>query len=76
VRLTLERTPPELAADIMIRGVVLVGGGALLRGIDRLLTEETGMPVSVSRDPLSAVALGTGVVLEGSDALNRVLIRA
>ena len=76
VRLTLERTPPELAADIMTRGVVLVGGGALLRGIDRLLTEETGMPVSVSRDPLSAVALGTGVVLEGSDALNRVLMRA
>ncbi len=76
VRVTLERTPPELAADILTRGVVLVGGGALLRGIDRLLTEETGMPVSISRDPLSAVALGTGVVLEGSEALNRVLSSA
>jgi rod shape-determining protein MreB len=73
---TLEETPPELAADIMNRGVVLVGGGALLRGLDRLLAEETGMPVTISRDPLSAVALGTGVALEDGEAMQRVLTAA
>jgi rod shape-determining protein MreB len=64
VRVTLERCPPELAADLVDRGVVLAGGGALIRGIDKLLAEETGLPVHVADDPLSAVALGTGVVLQ------------
>lgn len=74
VKQTLERTPPELAADIVDRGIVMVGGGSLLRGIDRLLTEETGMPVTVVDDPLSAVALGTGRALEEIEILKRVLI--
>lgn len=74
VKQTLEQTPPELAADIMSRGIVLVGGGALLRGIDRLLGEETGMPVRISPDPLSAVALGTGVILEATETLQHALI--
>ena len=65
VRVTLERTPPELSADIVDRGVVLAGGGALLRGIDQLLSKETGLHVSVAEDPLTAVVLGTGKYLEG-----------
>lgn len=63
VRITLERCPPELSADLVDRGFVLAGGGALLRGLDRLLAEETGLPVHVAEDPLSAVAEGTGKVL-------------
>lgn len=74
VRMTLERTPPELAADIMDRGIVLAGGGALLRGIDRLLGEETGMPVHIAEDPVSSVALGTGIALEHYDVMQRVLL--
>ena len=65
VRVTLERTPPELSADIVDRGVVLAGGGAMLRGLDHLLSKETGLHVMVSEDPLTAVALGTGRYLEG-----------
>jgi len=64
VRVTLERCPPELAADLVDRGIMLAGGGALLRGIDKLLAEETGLPVHLSDEPLDAVALGTGIVLE------------
>ena len=64
VRVTLERCPPELAADLVDRGIMLAGGGAMLRGVDKLLAEETGLPVHLSDDPLSAVALGTGIVLE------------
>ncbi len=64
VKLTLEATPPELAADAMDHGIVLAGGGALLRGLDRLISEETMMPVVVARDPLSCVAIGTGMVVE------------
>jgi rod shape-determining protein MreB len=64
VRVTLERCPPELAADLVDRGIMLAGGGALIRGLDKLLAEETGLPVHVSEDPLCAVAMGTGVVLE------------
>jgi rod shape-determining protein MreB and related proteins len=64
VRVTLERCPPELAADLVDRGIMLAGGGSLLRGVDKLLAEETGLPVHLSDDPLSAVALGTGIVLE------------
>jgi rod shape-determining protein MreB len=63
VRVTLERCPPELSADLVDRGLVLAGGGALLRGLDRLLSEETGLPVHVAEDPLSAVAEGTGRAL-------------
>src|SRR3989442_1076931 len=74
VKQTLERTPPELAADIVDRGIVLAGGGSLLRGIDRLLSEETGMPVMLTDDPLSAVVLGTGRALEEIDTMKRVLI--
>jgi len=74
VRMTLERTPPELAADIMDRGIVLAGGGALLRGMDRLLREETGMPVHIAEDPVSSVALGTGIALEHYDVMQRVLL--
>lgn len=64
VRSTLESTPPELSADLIERGIILAGGGALLRGIDKLLTEETGLPVHVADDPLTAVALGTGMVMD------------
>jgi rod shape-determining protein MreB len=64
VRNALERCPPELSADLVDRGFVLAGGGALLRGVDRLLSEKTGLPVVIADDPLSAVAHGTGAVLE------------
>jgi rod shape-determining protein MreB len=74
VKQTLERTPPELAADIVDRGIIMVGGGSLLRGIDRLISEETGMPVTITDDPLSAVALGTGRALEEIETLKRMLI--
>ena len=72
VRTTLERCPPELAADLVDRGLVLAGGGALLRGLDRRLREETGLPVHVAEDPLSAVAEGTGKVLQELAFLKRV----
>jgi rod shape-determining protein MreB len=74
VKQTLERTPPELAADIVDRGIILAGGGALLRGMDRLLAEETGMPVSLTEDPLAAVVMGTGKALEEIEVLKKVLI--
>jgi rod shape-determining protein MreB len=64
VKLTLEATPPELAADAMNNGIVLAGGGALLRGIDKLIAKETAMPVLIANDPLSCVAIGTGKVVE------------
>ncbi|HEY8465081.1 MAG TPA: rod shape-determining protein [Bacillota bacterium] len=66
VKMTLERTPPELAADILDKGVVMSGGGSLLKGINRLLSEETGMPVQIAEDPLTCVARGTGIALERS----------
>jgi rod shape-determining protein MreB len=74
VRTALERTPPELAADIVDKGIVLAGGGALLKGLDVLLREETGLPIIVAEDPLSAVAIGTGRVLEEMDLLKQVEI--
>ncbi len=64
VKVTLETCPPELAADIMERGIVLAGGGALLEGLDQLLARETAMPVHIASDPLSCVVIGTGRVLE------------
>jgi len=64
VKTVLEQTPPELAADIVTRGIVLTGGGALLRGLDKLLQLETGVPVRLADDPISAVAIGTGLALD------------
>ncbi len=74
IRATLEITPPELAADIMDRGIFMAGGGSLLRGLDRLVSENTGMPVHLADEPLLAVAYGTGRVLENIDMLKKVLI--
>jgi len=76
VRTCLERTPPELAADIVDKGIVLTGGGALLRGLDLLLRQETDLPITVGDDPLSCVALGTGKVLDELDLLKKVAIPA
>ncbi len=72
VRTTLERCPPELAADLVDRGIVMAGGGSLLRGIDKLLAEQTGLPVHRADDPMSAVAEGTGVVLHELSFLRKV----
>ena len=72
VKVTLEKTPPELSADIMDRGIVLTGGGAQLRRLDKLLTKETGMPVIVAEDSLDCVAKGTGVVAEDLETMRRV----
>lgn len=74
IKYTLERTPPELASDIMDRGIMLTGGGALLGGIDKLIFEETGIPVMIAEDPLDCVALGAGKVLEGIETMKKVLI--
>lgn len=74
VKITLEKTPPELASDIMDRGIVMTGGGSLLRGLDQLLFRETGMPVHIAEDALSCVAIGTGRALESLDLLKRVLM--
>lgn len=74
VRTTLDKTPPELAGDIMDRGLVLTGGGALLRGLDERLRHESGMPVHVAADPLHSVAIGAGRCVEEFDALQQVLV--
>jgi len=74
VRITLERTPPELAADIIDQGIVLAGGGALLRGLDVLLREETGLPVTIAENALSAVVLGAGRLLDELDLLRKVSV--
>lgn len=74
VRLALEKTPPELSADIVDKGIVLTGGGALLRNLDRLLKEETGLPVMISEDPLSSVVMGSGKVLDQENLLRAVTI--
>ena len=75
VKLALEKTPPELAADIVERGIVLTGGGALLKNLDKRLTQETGLPIIVSDDPLTAVAVGSGRVLENMDMLRKVTVQ-
>ena len=70
IKIALEQTPPELGADIAERGIVLTGGGALLRDLDRLIQEETGLPVIVAEDPLTCVARGCGMALEKVDMLD------
>ena len=74
VKNTLEKTPPELASDIMDRGIIMTGGGALLKKLDILLSKETGMPVYIAEDALSCVASGTGGALESIDVLKKVII--
>jgi rod shape-determining protein MreB len=67
----LERTPPELSADIIDRGVILTGGGALLNGLDQLMAEELKVPVLIAENPMDCVAIGTGIMLDNVDRLNR-----
>ena len=74
VRIALERTPPELASDIVEKGIVLAGGGALLRNLDVLLREETGLPVTLAADPLTAVVMGAGKVLDDLSLLRDVTV--
>jgi len=74
IKYTLEKTPPELASDIMDKGIMLTGGGALLSGMDRLIKNETGMPVNIADDPLDCVVMGSGKVLEEIETLKKVLI--
>ena len=74
IKSTIEETPPELLADIMQRGIILAGGGSLIRGLDRLVADQSDMPVRMMEDPLTAVVRGTGIVLEDLEALREVLI--
>jgi rod shape-determining protein MreB len=74
VKTALEQTPPELAADIVDRGIYLTGGGALLKGIDELLKQETGLPIKIANDPLAAVARGAGLALDNLDILKEVMV--
>lgn len=75
VRVALEQTPPELASDILERGITLTGGGALLRNLDKLISKETGLPVILVDDPLSAVVVGSGAVLDQPDLLHDVMMQ-
>ncbi len=74
IKYTLEKTPPELASDVMERGIMLTGGGALLKGMDKLIQEETGIPVNIAEFPLDCVVLGTGMVLDEIEVLKNVLV--
>ena len=74
VRVALERTPPELSADIMDKGIILAGGGSLLKNLDKRLREETGLPVAHCEDPGSAVVRGTGMMLTNIDLLRKIAI--
>jgi rod shape-determining protein MreB len=74
VKATLEKTPPELAGDISERGIVLAGGGALLRGLDAMLREEIGIPVFVADEPLLSVVKGAGMVLEDLEGYRQILL--
>jgi rod shape-determining protein MreB len=74
IKLTLEKTPPELAADIMDKGIMMTGGGSLLDGLDELIRQETGMPVKIADNPLDCVVLGAGKVINEIDTLKRVAI--
>jgi len=75
VKSTLENTPPELASDIVDKGIMLAGGGALLKGIDKLIQKETGLPVYIAKDPVCAVALGAGKVLDELPLLKEISIK-
>ena len=74
IKATLEKTPPELASDVMENGIMLTGGGALLKGLDKLIMQETGMPVHISENPLDCVALGTGKSVEDKEIFDKVLM--
>ena len=74
IKFTLEKTPPELASDIMESGIMLTGGGALINGLDQLISTETGMPVYVADEPLNSVVLGTGIFIENTNAFRDVLV--
>jgi rod shape-determining protein MreB len=74
IKVTLENTPPELSADIVDKGIVLAGGGALLRGLDIVIREHTGVPVVVPDDPLTAVVRGCGAMLDKLDMLRRIAL--
>ena len=74
VKITVEETPPELLSDIMSKGIHLTGGGSLLKGLDKLITEETKIETKVADDPLTAVARGAGFILENIDELQEVLV--
>src|SRR6056297_2239932 len=74
VKIALEQTPPELAADIVDRGIVLTGGGALLKDLDRLLREQSGLPITIAEDPLTTVAVGTGKALDNIEILKQIML--
>jgi rod shape-determining protein MreB len=74
IKTTIEETPPELLADIMQRGIILAGGGSLIRGLDRLVADQAEMPVRMMEDPLTAVVRGCGIVLEDIEALKNILV--
>ena len=74
VKIALEQTPPELSADIVDRGVILTGGGALLKNLDKLLREETNLPITVAERPLETVVLGSGKALDNIDLLKEIVI--
>jgi len=74
VKIALEQTPPELAADIVDRGIVLTGGGALLKNLDRLLREQSGLPITIAEDPLTTVAVGTGKALDNIEILKQIML--
>ena len=73
IKEALENTPPELSADLVDMGLVLTGGGSLLRNIDKLITKDTGLPVTIADDPLSCVAIGTGKALENEELFSTML---
>ena len=73
IKEALENTPPELSADLVDMGLVLTGGGSLLRNIDKLITRDTGLPVTIADDPLSCVAVGTGKALENEELFSTML---
>jgi rod shape-determining protein MreB len=75
IKLSLERTPPELASDILDRGIILTGGGALLRRLDARISQETNLPVSVAEDPLKCVVRGCGRILDNMDRFTDMLIK-
>jgi len=75
VRIALEQTPPELSADVVDKGIVLTGGGALLKSIDVLLREETRLPITITDDPLTTVAIGAGKALDNLSVLREIMVK-